>query len=121
MIVNLEKYTGKYRIVSLACEASVKEDLLADELDFIYLSEDDVRIYPENIIVSENKHVIELLRRAHNYDVFELWENGKLVECYDDSSIDNYFFVTSKCNSNCVMCPSPDAFRKDGENTRVET
>lgn len=121
MIVNLEKYTGKYRIVSLACEASVKEDLLADELDFIYLSEDDVRIYPENIIVSENKHVIELLRRAHNYDVFELWENGKLVECYDDSSIDNYFFVTSKCNSNCVMCPSPDAFRKAGENTRVET
>lgn len=47
MIVNLEKYTGKYRIVSLACEASVKEDLLADELDFIYLSEDDVRIYIE--------------------------------------------------------------------------
>ena len=39
MIVNLEKYTGKYRIVSLACEASVKEDLLADELDFIYLSD----------------------------------------------------------------------------------
>ena len=33
----------------------------------------------------------------------------------DDSSLDNYFFVTSKCNSNCVMCPSPDLFRKSGE------
>lgn len=121
MIVKLEKYTGEYRIVSLAFEISVKDDLLNNGLDFLYVSENEVWIYPENALVSENRHVIDLLQHAHNYDVYELWEDGKLVEYYDDGSLDNYFFVTSKCNSNCVMCPSPDAFRKAGENTGVET
>lgn len=121
MIVRLEKYVGEYRIVSLASETSVKDDLLDDGLDVIYVTEKSVRLYPGNEVVSENKHIIELLQQAHNYDVFELWEDGKLVEYYDDSSLDNYFFVTSKCNSNCVMCPSPDLFRKSGENTGVET
>ncbi len=121
MIVRLEKYVGEYRIVSLASETSVKDDLLDDGLDVIYVTEKSVRLYPGNEVVSENKHIIELLQQAHNYDVFELWEDGKLVEYYDDSSLDNYFFVTSKCNSNCVMCPSPDLFQKSGENTGVET
>ena len=36
MIVRLEKYVGEYRIVSLASETSVKDDLLDDGLDVIY-------------------------------------------------------------------------------------
>ena len=35
MIVRLEKYVGEYRIVSLASETSVKDDLLDDGLDVI--------------------------------------------------------------------------------------
>ena len=72
MIVRLEKYVGEYRIVSLASETSVKDDLLDDGLDVIYVTEKSVRLYPGNEVVSENKHIIELLQQAHNYDVFEL-------------------------------------------------
>lgn len=121
MIVKLENYNGKYKIVSLALSQAVKEDLLKDNLDFIYISDNDIRLYPENVVVSKDKNIIEKLRNAHDYDVYELWENGKFSEYYDDSSLDNYFFVTGKCNSNCVMCPSPDISRQKGGNTSVDT
>ena len=121
MIVKLENYNGKYKIVSLALSQAAKEDLLKDNLDFIYISDNDIRLYPENVVVSKDKNIIEKLRNAHDYDVYELWENGKFSEYYDDSSLDNYFFVTGKCNSNCVMCPSPDISRQKGGNTSVDT
>ena len=49
MIVKLENYNGKYKIVSLALSQAAKEDLLKDNLDFIYISDNDIRLYPEEI------------------------------------------------------------------------
>lgn len=121
MIVKLENYNGKYKIVSIALNQAAKEDLLKDALDFIYISDNAIRLYPEDALISTDKNAIDKLKTAHNYDVYELWENGKLSVYYDDSSIDNYFFVTGKCNSNCVMCPSPDISRQKGGNTSVYT
>lgn len=121
MIVKLENYNGKYKIVSLALNQAAREDLLKDDIDFIYISDDNVRLYPEDVVISEEKNIIDRLRNAHSYDVYELWENGRLSEYYDDSSLDNYFFVTGKCNSNCVMCPSPDISRQKGGSTSVNT
>lgn len=121
MIVKLENYNGKYKIVSLALSQAVKKDLLKDSLDFIYVSDNDIRLYPEDVQISRDKNIIRKFEAAHNYDVYELWENGRLSEYYDDSSLDNYFFVTGKCNSNCVMCPSPDISRQKGGNTSVNT
>lgn len=121
MIVKLENYNGKYKIVSLALNQAAREDLLKDDIDFIYISDDNVRLYPEDVVISEEKNIIDRLRNAHSYDVYELWENGRLSEYYDDSSLDNYFFVTGKCNSNCVMCPSSDISRQKGGSTSVNT
>lgn len=121
MIVKLENYNGKYKIVSLALNQVAREDLLKDDIDFIDISDNNVRLYPEDVVISEEKNIIDRLRNAHSYDVYELWENGRLSEYYDDSSLDNYFFVTGKCNSNCVMCPSPDISRQKGESTSVNT
>ena len=121
MIVKLENYQGKYKIVSLALNQTAREDLLKEEIAFVYVSENDIKLYPENVVVSKDKNIIEKHRNAHDYDVYELLENGKFSEYYDDSSLDNYFFVTGKCNSNCVMCPSPDISRQKGGNTSVDT
>lgn len=121
MILKLEKYNGQHKIVSLAFDQSVKEDLLKDALDFLYIQEDTIALYPENTVISSDKKTIEKIKTAHNYDVYELLENGRLITCYDDSSIDNAFFLTGKCNSNCIMCPSPDISRQKGENANIDT
>lgn len=91
MNVKLGNYNRKYRIVSLALNSEVRDDLLGDNIDFLYISEHAIWLYPDNIKLSEDENVIDKLRSAHNYDVYELWENGRLSEYYDDSSLDNYF------------------------------
>ena len=73
MIVKLENYNGKYKIVSLALNQAAREDLLKDDIDFIYISDDNVRLYPEDVVISEEKNIIDRLRNAHSYDVYELW------------------------------------------------
>ena len=72
MIVKLENYHGKYKIVSLALNQTVREDLLKNEIEFVYISENDIRLYPEDVVVSKDKDIIEKLRNAHDYDVYEL-------------------------------------------------
>ena len=120
MIVKIKGYNGLYRVVSIALDEVTKEDLEKDAIDFLHITDNSIILYPDNTILSENLNDIELLKKANNYDVYELYEDGRLVEYYDDSSIDNYFFVTAKCNSNCIMCPSPDIARKNGNNTAVD-
>ena len=39
MSVKLENYNGKYKIVSLALNSEVRDDLLSDNIDFLYISE----------------------------------------------------------------------------------
>lgn len=120
MVMKVGDYQGDYRVVSLAFDEEVKEDLRNNELDFLYITDKAVILYPDQLILSEDPNVIELLKKAGNYDVYGLSGNGRLIEYYDDRSIDNYFFITGKCNSNCVMCPSPDASRKKGESSSIE-
>ena len=59
MIVKLENYHGKYKIVSLALNQTVREELLKDEIEFVYISENDIRLYPEDVVVSKDKNIIE--------------------------------------------------------------
>lgn len=106
----LEQNYG-YRIVSLALDDDTKKDLIEDNIDFLFVADDSIILFPDRICVSFEKDAMDILKSCSNFDVFELLPDGQLRRVYDDSSIDNSFFVTSKCNSNCVMCPSPDASR----------
>lgn len=120
MIAWFKDYSGKYRIVSLAVNEETKKDLINEAVDFICVENSSVKLYPEDLILSVDSNIIGKLNCYHNYDVFELEENGKLLECYDDTSNDNYFFVTGKCNSNCIMCPSPDVMRQQPNGRSID-
>lgn len=112
MRVKISGYEGRYKILSLALDEKTKDDLLSESVDLIYVDRDGVLIYPEEYVLSKEESVIKALQECNNYDVFELYENGILYRYYDDSSNDNTFFITGKCNSNCIMCPSSDIARQ---------
>ncbi len=40
-------------------------------------------------------------------DVVEILPDGRITVFYKKKSPHNIIFVTSKCNSNCIMCPQP--------------
>ena len=93
MIIKVGGYKGKYRIVSLAFCEDVRDDLMNGGLDTVYISENSIVLYPDNIVLSDDKDMIDKFQSANNYDVYELLEDGRLIGYYDDSSIDNYFLL----------------------------
>lgn len=101
-----------YRIVSLAFDPVTKEDLSRDGLELLYVKDDAIRFFPGDVVLSTDVAKISALSLCKNYDVFEFQPNDILSQLYDNSSTDNSFFITPKCNSNCIMCPSPDVSRK---------
>lgn len=50
----------------------------------------------------------------HDFDVIEIHSNGVAWLQCSLYAADNTLFISSKCNSNCVMCPSSDNSRRKG-------
>ena len=119
MGIRFDNYKCGYQIVSLALNEEVKNNLINSELNAIYVSDNAITLLPANITLSTSSNHIEFLKTYNNYDVLEIWDNGILVRRYNDKSSDNYLFITSGCNSNCIMCPSPEASRKKAQDTNL--
>lgn len=120
MSISIPNYDYGFKIVSLAKDNDTKEDLLSDNVEFIFCDSDKIYLYPEGLIFTITEELYSKLGNYNNYDVFELWTDGTLYRCYDNSSVDNYFFVTGKCNSNCIMCPSHDFSRQHGDEVNID-
>lgn len=120
MHIRFDNYTSGYRLVSLAKDEFTKENLIKMELPFVYDDGNMVTLYPEEerLVITEN--TFPILREFNNYDVLEIWESGIAIRRYNDRSEDNYFFITNGCNSNCIMCPSPETARKRPQETSME-
>jgi His-Xaa-Ser system radical SAM maturase HxsC len=117
MSIRFQNYNLGYKIVSFAHDESAKDKITAEGLTMVYLDENKCALIllPELVVLSTNPSDIEKARTYCNYDVFEIWRNGIFVRKYNDKSDDNYFFVTGKCNSNCIMCPSSEQSRRTSE------
>lgn len=120
MALKIDNYKNGFKIVSLATDEITKSDLLEDALDFISIENNLLILYPEKLILTVSIEVMIEIKTYSNYDVFEIWPNGRMFIRFDTRSMDNYFFVTGKCNSNCIMCPTPENMRMQGENTDVD-
>lgn len=114
-----EQYDNGFRIVSLAKDEATAIDLKNNCLDYLYLIDGKVFLFPDVLELKAGESLLEELIKGNNYDVFQIFENGRIIKIYDDASIDNYFFISGKCNSNCLMCPTASVLRKRGENVDV--
>lgn len=119
--MKIEDYKDGFRIVSIALDEQIKEDLLCDKLDFLLVKDNIVTLFPDEKILTLKEESYSKLFESSNYDVYELWPDGSLHRCFDNSNDDNYFFVTGKCNSNCIMCPSPEPARRNGSTESFHT
>lgn len=114
MIFHLLKHPNTHRFLSAAFDQRVKADLQSSNTEYF-------SIRNSRLIISSTQEEVELkpsdlnqlIEKANNYDVFELFENGILVRRIDVTSEDNILFITGRCNSNCIMCPSPEYSRRN--------
>ncbi len=121
MKISVPLYQSGYKVVSIALDEQTKDDLLSEDVKFWYVCGDKITEYPEENFITNAETVISDFMSCHNYDVFEIGENGTAFRCYDNSSTENLFFVTGKCNSNCIICPSPEYMRRKGEPANIDS
>ena len=108
MGITFEDYDLGFKYVSLALSENARDELLGRGLNVLYAERESLLLCPEMVKLSANRESIEQILCHKSFDVFSIWENGSLHLEYDDASNDNYLFVTGRCNSNCIMCPSPE-------------
>ena len=118
--MRIDNYNQGYKMLSMAFDDCVRADLVGKDLNVLYVTDAEAILIPDNIIISTKSEEIEKLKEFNSYDVVEIWENGFVNRKYSDGSNDNYFFITGACNSNCVMCPSPEATRKNVNPTDID-
>ena len=112
MQFNITNPDGKYHIYSIACNDNVKEDLIRNNLSYWFLDNGKVSNSEGATIPIDHK---EKLCQLDNYDVVAVFPNGRVFQLYDDSTNNNVFFTSDKCNSNCIMCPTGEFSRRNGE------
>lgn len=115
MIIKLSKYDGKYRVVSLAKNTEIRDNLINKGLSTLYITDNHAVIYPDKIEFELTDNERNLLNGSNNFDVFEISNQGNAYKYYNNASLDNAILVTNRCNSNCIMCPTAEVIRKGHE------
>ena len=107
MVVRFDSYDLGFRFVSIAMDAFARDRLLARGLNVLFLEEGRTRLLPQGVLLDIEGGPDKLFGALNDFDVCSIWQDGSLHRVYDDASNDNYLFITGRCNSNCIMCPSP--------------
>ncbi len=110
-IRNEKGLEGLYKYCDNDKEASL---FINDGLKSCYLSEKQLIFCDEEIAVPLTLEQIGFFSDYKNGDVFDLSSSGIVFPLFKQKSGDNTFYVTDKCNSNCIMCPVAESIRKNG-------
>ncbi|MBE7005711.1 MAG: His-Xaa-Ser system radical SAM maturase HxsC [Ruminococcaceae bacterium] len=108
------------KILSLAKSKNILDWLLSRNLEVLYCDGNEVSVFPENRLISNDSIIAQKLCQYNEEDVFTLNESGDLYLVYNTASEDNAFLITNRCNSNCLMCPSPEYVRRNGETASLQ-
>ena len=112
MLLRIENYNLGEKVVSLALDKDVFEQLYENNVEVMYLCDNKLVFEPDGIEISISQYNKQVLLQCDNYDVFTIGPDGKAFLYYNNKSTDNAIMLTSKCNSNCVMCPTAAIMRK---------
>ena len=80
---------------------------------------DIVTVYPNRLVFLADHYTYVLppelvakMQQLNTYDIITIDDRGILDCVFEIASQDATIFITGKCNSNCVMCPTSDYERK---------
>ena len=116
---HLSNYRGRNTIFALAKQESTCQEMLTQSLNVLFYQGDFAVFKPENRVLSLNEDERSYFNSISEYCVFGLSCGGKLQLYYDVNSPDNPLVLTDRCNSNCIMCPLPERFRREGQSIGV--
>ena len=110
-IINENQIEGLYKFVNSDSEAA---NLLEIDISPCILNDSSIHFYREDVDIILNEEQRQYFNEFDSGDVIDLSKSGTVWPVFRQNSGDNTFYVTDKCNSNCIMCPIPENIRKNG-------
>ena len=116
MIFRFSDYKGGHLFCSIAKDLPCFQKLLEHSVSspILMIGKGKMKLYPSDVELNCSKDHFTHLNKLNNLDILEIQEDGRAQVVYSNCSEDNLLFVTSRCNSNCIMCPSPEYSRRNG-------
>jgi His-Xaa-Ser system radical SAM maturase HxsC len=114
MRFKIPDFRGKHQIVSIVRGYDTETKISAEGLSCWRIHDNEITMSPSGDKMIIEPPILDKFQQLNDYDVIEVFPDGTVCRVYDDSSQENVFFITEKCNSNCVMCPEPEYLRKNG-------
>mgnify|MGYP000423062280 FL=1 len=112
MMLKLNNYDRGYHIASFAKTDRTLSNMNCKDYSIVYLEDDALIFYPEQWCVKLEEDEIEAFNKVGEHSILEFGKEEVYIY-YDSTSVDNALFITNKCNSNCVMCPTSDIVRRN--------
>lgn len=106
MKIYFSNYKYEYKVCSLSFSDGATKELLSNELNVLAISESKAILLPDEYSFSLTDKEKKRIDQLCETDVLEISDNGIAYVYYSANTDDNCISVTSKCNSNCIMCPS---------------
>lgn len=132
------KYAFKGKLVGESLQGSIDKDTHREDkalaIQVIRQEDSFIEGYRAYIFEKEFDQMMTLLGEKNipyvagvaecnqllDYDVIRIDWNGNIRVQYRVDSEDNVLYITSNCNSNCIMCPEPEAIRRKPYLTDLE-
>lgn len=111
MMLKVSNYDLGYHIASFAKSKEVLEDMRSKSYDVVYFDGEKLIFYPELTVIKLIEEECSSFQEITEYSVLEFDYGGAFIY-YDASSEDNALFITNRCNSNCIMCPTSSKIRR---------
>ena len=109
----LKGYQDSYYIFKLCKSEELHAFYMIHGFNHLYCC-DPVRLYTYDGYIELPTGSAELFSDYCEGDVFSINERGIVGELFASESDSNSLVITPKCNSNCIMCPIPEAVRRTG-------
>lgn len=107
-------------VFSIAFDRQVAERIGGSGLNVALMDECGLRFMAQDRLFALEEQDREKLGCCENYDVLIINEWGKGYQHFANENDDNPLVLTQKCNSNCIMCPTPEAMRRRDDDTSMD-
>jgi len=120
MVIKLSRYSSGFRYAATAYDWSTAHEITSRGLNAVLIDAGVLTLLPDCIELRCTGNAAAMCSSLQEYDVVEITESGTMRRLYGRDSNSNCIVVTSMCNSNCIMCPSPVQSRQRREISSIE-
>ena len=114
----IKKYSSGFVICGVVKSEEAKHIFLDRSLNVLEINNGKCQLYIGGSVIDLEPVSNEKISALSEFDVLTIHDSG-LFESVYISGDDAVLFVTSNCNSNCIICPSSYTSRKNGSVDRL--